>query len=123
MGFKDEVEEKLALASRVLGKGWIVKVAIGLLIGYLDPITPQQACDYITANKNLLDNLSEEEWEHYRKMAEGADLSEINTDRVILKLKKRRLDLLQIITNTFGGLEWLDRQVIRLRENLGLLTE
>lgn len=122
MGFKEQVEENLAKAARIGRTGWGDKIAIGILIGYLDPITPQQAYEYISSRKNLFDNLSEQEWEHYRELAKGTALFKIDTARILKELKKRHLDLSQIITNTPGGVEWLDNEVKRLREKLGLLT-
>jgi len=123
MSIKERIEEDLAKAGRILRGGWGEKIAIGILVGYLEPVTPQLVYEYITAKKDLFDNLSEEEWEHYKKLAEGAALSNVDTSRVRLELNKRRNDLFQLITNTPGGLEWLDNQVERLREKLGLLTE
>ena len=123
MSIKERIEEDIAKAGRILRGGWGEKIAIGILIGYLEPITPQLVYEYITAKKDLFDNLSEEEWEHYKKLAEGASLSNIDTARVRVELNKRRNDLFQIITNSPGGLEWLDNQVERLREKLGLLTQ
>jgi len=122
MSIKERIEEDIAKAGRILRGGWGEKIAIGILIGYLEPITPQLVYEYITAKKDLFDNLSEEEWEHYKRLAEGAALSNIDTARVRLELNKRRNDLFQLITNMPGGLEWLDKQITRLREKLGLLT-
>lgn len=116
MGVKEKLEA-------ILYSGWGVKVAIGMLIGHLDPITLEQTLEYISSNHDLFDNLSEEEWEHYRKMAEGTRLTEIDTARVHAELNKRRNDLFQLISNTSGGIEWLDNQVTRLRRKLGLLTK
>ena len=123
MSLKEKLEEDFAKAGRILRGGWGPKIVIGVLMGYLDPYTPQQVYEYISSQRNLFDNLSEEEWGHYRTLAEGTRLSEIDTTRVRLELNKRRNDLFQIITNTPSGLEWLDRQVVRFREKLGLLTE
>lgn len=118
-----DVKEDLAKVGRIVRGGWGEKIAIGVLLHHLETITPQQAYEYISSKRNLFENLSEEEWEHYKDQAQGAALSRIDTARVLLELKKRRLDLLQIITNTPGGFEWIDNQVRRLREKLGLLTE
>jgi len=123
MSLKEKLEEDLAKAGRILRGGWGEKIAIGILIGHLESVTPQQVYEYISSQKDLFDNISEEEWVHYRKMVEGMSISNIDTTRVTAELKKRRLDLLQMITNTPGGLDWLDSQVNRLREKLGLLTE
>ena len=103
--------------------GWGEKIAIGVLIGHLDLVTPQQVYEDISSQKDLFDDFSEEEWAHYKKQAEGVALSNIDTARVESELNKKRNDLLQIITNTPGGLEWLDHQVTRFKEKLGLLTE
>jgi len=115
--------EDIARAGGILRGGWGEKVAIGILFGYLDPITPQQVYEYISSQKDLLANLSEEEWAHYKKLAEGMPLSNIDTTRVLLELKKRRLDLLSIILNTPNGEKWCSDQIDRLREKLGVLTE
>jgi len=123
MSLKETIEQGLAKAGRIGRHGWGEKIAIGILIGYLKLITPQQVYEHISSNRNLFDNLSEEEWEYFKNQAERLNLSEIDTDRFSLELNKRRNDLFQIITNTPGGLEWLDYQVGRFREKLGLLTE
>ena len=123
MGFKDTLEEDAALAGRILRGGWGPKIAIGILLEYLESVTPQQVYEYISLPKDLFLDYSEEEWAHYKKLAEKVSLSSIDTDRVLQELKKRRLDLLQIITNTPGGFEWLDNQIRRIREKLGLLIE
>ena len=117
------IKERIAKVDRILRGGWGDKIAIGVLLGYLEPITPQQVYEYISSQRNLFDNLSEQEWEHYRKQAEGTSLSRVDTTRVLLELKKRRLDLYLEVTYTPGGFEWLDNQVRRLREKLGLLTD
>jgi len=122
MGIRETLEEDIFKAGRILRGGWGEKIAIGILIGYLEPITPQQVYEYISSQKDLFDNLPDEEWAHYRELAENASLSNIDTARVESELNKRRNDLFQIITNTPGGLEWLDKQTTRLREKLGLLT-
>jgi len=123
MSIRGKLEEDVAKAGRILRGGWGEKIAIGILIGHLDPITPQQVYEYISSQKNLFDNLSEDEWAHYKKLVESTSLSNIDTARVRLELNKRRNDLFQIMTNTPDGLEWLDEQFKRLREKLGLLTE
>ena len=123
MGIKERLEEDIARSGRILRSGWGPKIAIGILIGYLDPISPQQVYEYISSQKELFSNLSEQEWEHYKELAKGASLSNIDAAKVRAELNKRRNDLFQIITNTPGGLEWLDHQVGWLREKLGLLTE
>lgn|SRR5487761_2665231 len=123
MGIREKLEEDVAKTGRILRRGWGDKIAIGILIGYLEPIMPQQVYEYISSQKGLFNNLSEQEWAHYKDMAKGVSLSNIDTAKVRVELNKRRNDLFQIITNTPGGLEWLDHQVKYLREKLGLLTE
>ena len=123
MSLKENIEQGLAKAGRIGRHGWGEKIAIGILIGHLESVTPQKVWEYISANKNLFDNVSDEEWEYFKNQAEWMNLSEIDTARFRLELNKRRNDLFQIIANTSGGLEWLDYQVGRFREKLGLLTE
>ena len=123
MDIFEKLEEELAPVGRILRGGWAEKIANGILIGYLEPVTPQQVYEYISSSRNLFDSLSEEEWAHYREQTQGISLSGIDTARVHAELNKRRNDLFQLITNTPGGLEWLDNQLSQLLKNLGLLTE
>ena len=122
MGIKEQLQKDMAKVGRIARGGWGDKIAIGVLIGYLEPITPQQVYEYISSQSNLFDNLSEEDWENYRELIQGINLSSLDTPRLLLELKKRRQDLLQIITNTPGGMEWVNNEVKGLRDNLGILT-
>ena len=123
MSLKESLGKGLAKAGRIGRGGWGGKIAIGILIAYLETVTTEQVLENISSQKDLFDNIPEEEWVHYRETVEGMSISSIDTPQVTAELKKRRLDLLQIITNTKGGVEWLENQLTQLREKLGLLTE
>ena len=120
MSIKEKLEEDLAKAGRIVRSGWGEKISIGILIGHLESVTPQQVHEYISSQKDLFDNISEEEWEHYQKMVEGISISNIDTARVRVELNKRRNDLYSIILNTPNGEKWLSGQIDRLKEKLGL---
>jgi len=123
MGIKEKLGEDVAKVGRIFRGGWGEKIAIGILIGSLDEITPQQVYEYISSQKDLFSNPSEAEWAEYKDMAKEVHLSNIDAALFKKELNKRRNDLFQIITNMTGGLEWLDGQVEGLREKLGFLTE
>jgi len=112
---------KLDILGKILTSGWGSGVLLGILVGYLDNVTPEQCYKYIRDDKPLFQNVADEDWEGYRGMAQDAHAGEIlNKETLILTLREHRLDLLSVIINHPGGEDWFDRQLVEVREKLAV---
>lgn len=107
-----------AKVSHILVGGWGQRVAIGYLFGFLEAVTPEEVYAYINEKRPLFPNVSDGDWGKWRKLARQAGLEEITADRIIAEFQQRRLDLLQVVYNTPGGMEWVQAQVTTLHEKL-----
>ncbi len=100
----EEIAEEVGQA---LKTGFGPRVAIGMIIGLLKPVTAKQCHDYIAEKKLLLYFLTDEDWGKYARHAKGVNIDEITYEAVYKRLEKRRPDLVAAIINTPGGREWL----------------
>jgi len=104
---------------KILAFGFGPDVLKGFIPAYLGRIDLDSCLDYINNNKDLLANVSDEDWVILRKVANAAKL-EISTKSVMAELEKSRPDLWAIIYNTPGGLDWIDCQINNCRQRLGI---
>ena len=111
---------KLETLGKILSMGFGDKVLAGILMGFLDNVTPARAYEYIRDSLNLGYWVSDSDWDKYKKMASEANIGSITKDNIVAELKKYRLDILGIIINTEGGDKWLDAQIAMLKEKMGL---
>lgn len=117
------MKPKLETIGKVLASGFGDRVATGILFGFVENVSPARLYQYIKEDKALGYWLSDGEWEKYRKMVKNVDtstLGEVTWQRAVSELRKRRPELLGVIINTPGGHDWLDRQLKRMKERLGL---
>jgi len=112
--------EKLTKAGRVLTLGFGDRVAIGIFLGLLIDVTPEEAYDYIKNNHSHIDELPEEDWEGFRHHAHDLNLKVPSAEQILDVLKKERIDLASIIINTLGGKEWLESELDKAKEKLGV---
>ncbi len=96
------------------------RFAIGALIALMDDITPFQCYEFIRDNKDLLPDLTEDDWGKVRELIQKAHLEDIDTEQVRKQFKRRRPDLLQVIVNQPNGEEWFESQVTRLKSKLDI---
>jgi len=98
--------------------GWGQDVLYGILIGFLEDRTPEQAYQYIQQDK-LVILTPPGGWEKYRRLAKLINAEEVlNRETVIQELRKERPDLVSVIINHPNGLAWLDKQIKYVRDNL-----
>jgi hypothetical protein len=114
-------------ASDILGKlgGIIVggfgdRAIIGFLMGLLAGVTPDEFYLFIKDKKELLGEVSPEDWDTYGRLARDAHLEDITTERILEEFKKYHPEFLQIIVNQPGAMDWLDNQVVIIKKRLGL---
>ena len=112
---------KLESVGRIIAGGWGDRVLIGILMGFLDGITPARAYEYIRDNLRLGYWISDNDWGKYRRMAKGANVADINREKIISELRKHSPDILRvIIMNQPESLTWLDNQIAEIKKKLGV---
>lgn len=111
---------KLETIGKILASGFGDRVAIGILLGFLDNVSPLRAYEYIQTNLKLGYWVSDEDWQKYKKLAKQANIDEVTKDRIIAELREHRPDILSVILNTPKGLEWLDNQISEMKRKLAL---
>ncbi len=111
-------EEIAEYAGQVLRSGFGDRVAIGFFIGLMRPVKPERCAWYIKENKPLLYWLTDQEWKTYGKHAKGAKLDRITVEAIVERLKKRRPDLMEVINETPGGMDWLRGSIDGIKEKV-----
>jgi len=114
--------EKLTRAGKILALGFGDRVAIGIFIGLLEDVTPEEAYDYIKNNRSHIDELSEEDWDwdSFHQYAQNLNFKLPNAEQILDVLKKERIDLASIILNSEGGRAWLETELDKAKEKLGV---
>ena len=109
---------KLESIGKVIAAGFGDRVMIGIIMGFLDNVSPARCYEYIKDGTELGYWISESKWQRYRKLAKQANIADITKEKIIDELGKHRLDLLGVILNDPQGDAWLENQIIRLRRKL-----
>jgi len=112
--------EKLTKAGRILTLSFGDRVAIGIFLGLLIDVTPEEAYDYIKNNHSHIDELPEDDWEGFRHYARDLNLKVPGAEQILDVLKKERVDLASIIINTPNGEKWLGSELDKAKEKLGV---
>ena len=115
----DKLGEKLEKFSGVLVGAFGDKALIGVALELLRDVTPGEAYDCIV-NCKTIDQIDGADWPRYRRLTRKINMDAITIDLLIAKLARRRRDLLGIIENTPGGIEWLDNQLKTIKSKLSL---
>ena len=115
-----EIGETLEKFGGMLAGVFGDKVFIGLMIELLADTTPGQAYDCIIHNKCLYNEVGDTDWQKYGNIAKNANISKVTTEALVKNMRKYRRDLLGIIENTPGGMEWLDSQLVGIKSKLGI---
>lgn len=113
-------DEALAKFGGILAAGFGDGIVVGFLMGLLDDTTPDDCYDFISQDKPLFPEVSDEDWQKYGKLAKKVNLDHVDTARIIDEFRKYRPDLLSVICNTPNGYNWLDEQVLVLKARLNL---
>lgn len=108
---------------KVLAGGFGDRVAVGILTGLLEGVTPARIYEYIKDDLELGHWLSDSDWQRFQRMAKGANIGNITSEDVIIALRDNCPDILGVILNHPSGREWLDRQISKMKERLGLKEE
>lgn len=111
---------KLESIGHILTGGWGDRVAVGILMGLLEGVTPYRLYEYIKDDIEPGYWLSDSDWRKFRRMAEGANIGNITSEDVIIALRDNRPDLLGVLLNHPEGRQWLDNQIAKMKEKLGL---
>ncbi|GAI88500.1 unnamed protein product, partial [marine sediment metagenome] len=112
--------EKLTRAGKIITLGFGDRVAIGIFLGLLEEISADEAYRYIKSGTSRIDELSEEDWENFRHHAQDLNLKVPGAEQILDVLKQDRLDLTSIIINTPNGKEWLESELDKAKEKLGV---
>ena len=104
----------------ILSAGFGDRVLTGIIMGFLEGVTPERAIQYIQGDLNLGYWLPEKRWQRYRRLAKQAKIRTITAEDIMKELKKHRLDLLSIVLNHPRGREWLDNQIANMKGKLDL---
>jgi len=111
---------KLQAIGKIIAMGYGNRVLAGLLVGFLNGITPGRAYEYIRDDLNLGYWVPEKDWERFRRMAGATNIGDITSEDIINQLRKSRPDILGVIINHPQGRRWLDKQVVELKKKLGI---
>jgi len=84
------------------------RVLVSIAIEMLRDITPDMVYDCIVTNKPLLDGVSNSDWQKFRKYANKINIKMITTDDLLHHMQRHRSDLLGIVINTPGGIQWFN---------------
>ena len=110
--------ESLEKLGSILSLGFGDSVAIGVIFGMISDTQPVELYNAIVNNQDLTSTVTDDNWVDIRKMSNRINLNEISTQRILNELRKKRLDLLSIIINTPGGLQWVDSQLAAVKKKL-----
>jgi len=114
---------QLARVGKILAAGFGDKVALGIFLGFLEDVDVATAYSYIKEGKSRIDEIPNEDWESFREHAQGLNLKMANApnaEQILDSLKKDYPDLASIILNTPQGIEWLDSEIEKAKEKLGV---
>lgn len=109
---------KLETIGKFLSAGFGDKVLTGILVGFLDGVTPYRCYEYIKDDIQVFHWASDNHWQKLRRMAKSANIGDITRDDVVKELKKSRPDILGVILNDPKGLQWLQTQLDALKKKL-----
>lgn len=112
--------EKLTKAGKILTLGFGGGVVIGIFIGFLENVSASEVYDYIKNNRSRIDELPEEDWESFRYYAQNLNFKMPDAEQILDVLRKERIDLASIIINTPQGYAWLEQELNKAKEKLGV---
>lgn len=95
------------------------QIAIGIFLGLLEDVTPEEAYEYIKSNHSCIDEFPEEAWQNFRQQIQALNVKLPNAEQILDVLKEDHLDLASIIINTPSGKKWLESELDKAKEKLG----
>lgn len=108
----------LETIGRVTAAGYGDQVLLGIILGLIEGVTPGELYAYIRDNIDLVNRVSEYNWQLMRRISNSMNLNEISLLRIQDELRESRLDLLSVIINTSGGNEWVESQLEKAKAKL-----
>jgi len=109
------VHERLGQFGKSLASGFADKIAIGMFLGFLDDVTPDDLYPYLKENKSRVSEvfaeISDEELQEFRSHAHQYFTAAPSVDDLLKALQKRRMDMFSLLINHPIGKEWLKNEL------------
>lgn len=109
------VHERLGKFGKSLALGFADKIAIGMFLGFLDDVTPDDLYSYLKENKSRVSEVfaetPDEELQGFRSYAHQYFTAAPSVDALLKALQKRRTDLFSLLINHPTGKEWLKNEL------------
>jgi len=116
------IHERLGHFGKSMAIGFADKIAIGMFLGFLDDVTPDDLYPYLKENKSRVSEvfaeISDEELQKFRGYAHQYFTAPPPVDALLKALKKRRTDLFSLLINHPTGKEWLKAELDEAVEKL-----
>ena len=98
---------------------WFDNIIANEIVSRMKDSTPENTREAIENNVLLFKNVTDEEWEKYRKRIQMVPGLKLDYDAIVDALDANRPEILVVITSTPGGVAWLREQVRIGQEKLG----
>lgn len=109
------IHERLGQFGRRLALGFADRIAVGMFLGFLDDVTPDDLYPYLKENKSRVSEvfaeISDEELQEFRGYAHQYFTTAPSVDDLLKALQKRRTALFSLLINHPTGKEWLKREL------------
>ncbi|GAI33688.1 unnamed protein product [marine sediment metagenome] len=109
------IHERLGQFGKSLAIGFADKIAIGMFLGFLDDVTPEDLYPYLKENKSrvteVFAEISDEELQEFRGYAHQYFTKAPSVDDLLKALQKRRTELFSLLINHPTGKEWLKNEL------------
>ncbi|MFH1031115.1 MAG: hypothetical protein V1767_00890 [Chloroflexota bacterium] len=112
------VEKVLGRVGRVLAGGFGDQVLAGLILGLIKGVSPGELYTCIRDKIDFVSQIDDVNWARAKRITGSMDLDKITLERILEELQKSRLDLLSVIINTDGGVEWIISQLERTKDKI-----
>jgi len=106
------------LASSVLVGGAGGPIFRGAMKGFLNRLDIERLLFYIQQDRDLLDFWGDDEWAKVKSYIKRARVEKPEEEFVNL-LSETRPDLMDVILNEPGGVDWMKRQIENIKVRLG----
>lgn len=99
--------------------GWGNDIVSGMIGNMLNGVTPDTLYAAIKTGGAVLSNINDDSWNNYNNILGSFNIANIlNTEFILAILSKNRSDLVCIIINTPGGIDWLNKQLVDIKSRL-----